>query len=109
MPDKIPLEFLTWVEHQVHVMDLALETRLAYIEGISTSSGVMGDITIQAFREKKPAKGKENMVPESQLPTYLRAWRTLATMGGYCGTGENANIGMGRTSIVSAFGAYRKE
>jgi CRISPR/Cas system endoribonuclease Cas6 (RAMP superfamily) len=87
-------------------MELALETRLAYIEGNSTLSGVMGDITYQAFREKKPPKGKENMVPESQLPKYLQAWQTLASLAAYCGTGENATIGMGRTQIVSTFGPY---
>ena len=109
MADKIPPEFLEWVEHQVHVMEMNLETRLAYIEGTSTSSGVMGNITFQAFQEKKPPKGKENMVPESQLPNYLRAWRTLAMVGCFCGTGENANIGMGRTVVASSFGTYRPE
>ncbi len=104
---KIPPEFLTWIEHQVHVMDVNIETRLAYIEGTSTLSGVMGDVTYQAFREKKPPKGKESMVPESQLPNYLRAWRALAALAHYCGTGENASIGMGRTQVVSFFGPYQ--
>ena len=92
LSDQIPPEFLAWVEHQVHAMDLALETRLAYIEGNSTLSGVMGDITYQAYREKKPPKGKQNMVPESQLPNYLKAWQALASLAEFCGTGENAAI-----------------
>lgn len=87
-------------------MELTLETRLAYIEGNSTLSGVMGEVTYQAFREKKPPKGRENMVPESQLPNYLRAWQALASLAEYCGTGENAMIGMGRTEKLSAFGDY---
>ncbi|MEW6403475.1 MAG: CRISPR system precrRNA processing endoribonuclease RAMP protein Cas6 [Chloroflexota bacterium] len=109
LSDKMPPEILAWVEHQVHAMELTLETRLAYIEGNSTLSGVMGDITFQAFREKKPPKGKENTVPESQLPHYLHAWQTLASLAEYCGTGMNADIGMGRTRVVSRFGSYRKE
>jgi CRISPR-associated endoribonuclease Cas6 len=105
---RVPPEFLTWVEHQVHVMELTLETRLAYIEGNSTVSGVMGTVTYQAFREKEPPPpGKENIVPESQLPRYLRAWQALASFATYCGTGENAMIGMGRTHKLSAFGDYQ--
>jgi CRISPR/Cas system endoribonuclease Cas6 (RAMP superfamily) len=102
----LPLEFLTWVLNQVHVTDATLETRLVPIQGTTTLSGIMGNVTYQAFREKKPAKGHENMVPESQLPKYLRAWQALAALAEYCGTGENANIGMGKTKVASRFGPY---
>lgn len=106
LSSKIPPEFLTWVDHQVHVMELTIETRLAYIEGNSTLSGIMGDVTYQAYREKKPPKGKEYMVPESQLRRYLQAWQALAALAEYCGTGKNAAIGMGRTNKVSIFEDY---
>lgn len=109
LKDRIPPEFLTWVEHQVHAMEVALDTRIAPIEKNEVLQGVMGNVTYQAFREKKPPKGKDYMVPESQFPNYLRAWRALAMLANFCGTGENASIGMGRTTIISSFGPYRRE
>ena len=104
----LPLEFLTWVVNQVHATEATLETRLVPIEAEETVMGIMGDITYQAYREKKSSRGKENMVPESQLPTYLRAWQVLANLAEYCGTGEHANIGMGRTKVIASFGAYQR-
>lgn len=107
MAKEIPLEFLTWVQHLVHGVNVTLETGLAPIEREETASGVMGNVTYQAFREKKPPKGKDYVMPESQLPRYLRAWQALAALAEYCGTGMNADIGMGRTRVVSRFGPYR--
>jgi CRISPR/Cas system endoribonuclease Cas6 (RAMP superfamily) len=104
---SLPLEFLTWVRHQVHALSAKLETRFVLIEKEDTTSGIMGNVTFHAFREKKPQKGKEIIVPESQLPNYLRAWQTLASLAEYCGTGEKAMLGMGRTRKLSSFGDYQ--
>jgi hypothetical protein len=98
----LPLEFLTWVSNQVHAIDAAMETRLVPMKSNITVSGIMGTVTYQAFQEKKHSKGHEITVPESQLPNYLRAWQALARLAEYCGTGEHADIGMGRTRVLPA-------
>ena len=109
LKEQIPFGFKIWVEHQVKKIDSNLETALIPIEKNDVISGTMGTVAYKAFREDDASKGKETVVPESQLPKYLRAWRALAMLAEYCGTGKNAMIGMGRTSFVSFFEPYEKK
>ncbi len=103
----LPLEFLTWVLHQVHTLSATLETYSAYIENEDIISGIMGSVTYHAFREEKNKKSKETIVPESQLPNYLRAWQTLASLAEYSGTGKKAMLGMGKTRKILTKGDYQ--
>jgi len=100
-PIALPPEFQTWVLHQVQALEANLETRYASIEGQERLSGVVGIVRYGAYQEKnRKVKESIDVFPESRLPEYLRAWQALAKFAEYCGTGENANIGMGQTRLI---------
>ena len=96
----LPPEFLRWVESEVHATEVNLKTRSAFVEMDSEWKGVMGVVEYQALTD-----GGD--VPASRLPDYLRAWQALALLSEFCGTGEKATMGMGRTRRVKVFGRHR--
>ncbi len=96
----LPPEFMRWAGHNVQATELALETRYAYIEKSVEWKGVMGEVEYQAFTD-------DNSLPESRIPDYLKAWQALALFAEFCGTGEKATMGMGRTRRVKSFGEHR--
>lgn len=100
-PMPLPPELVRWAGRRVQATDLALETRYAYIEKSVEWKGVMGEIEYQAFTDD------DRDVPSSRLPDYLRAWQALALLAEFCGTGEKATMGMGRTHRVKVFGEHR--
>lgn len=97
---ELPPNFLTWVEHTVRTKEATLDMRMGYIEGDDTWSGTMGDVSYHTFTNGTG-------IPKSRVPEYLQAWQALAFLAEFCGTGQKATMGMGRTRRVGTFGPYR--
>ncbi|MCI0626818.1 MAG: CRISPR system precrRNA processing endoribonuclease RAMP protein Cas6 [Acidobacteria bacterium] len=100
---SLPPEFVRWTGARVQATELALETRYAYIEKTVEWKGVMGEVEYLAFTDD------DRDVPASRIPDYLRAWQALALLAEFCGTGEKATMGMGRTRRVKTFGLHKEK
>ncbi len=96
---ELPPQFLRWVENEVRVTELDLETRIALLEKDLEWKGVMGRVEYQAKTD-----GED--VPPGRIADYLRAWQALAFLAEFCGTGEKTTMGMGRTRRVKVFGRH---
>lgn len=99
---SLPPELIRWVEWQVNLIEVQLETVYGYIEKDIEWKGVIGEVAYQAF----PGAPE---LPESRLPDYLRAFQALAMLAEYSGAGEKTGWGMGRVRRVRTFSPFRGE
>lgn len=95
----LPPEFLRWVEEEVTLLDLRLDTLYGFIEKDIEWKGFMGEVSFQAHTDGKDLFAE-------RAPEYLRFWQALAFLAEYCGTGEKTAMGMGRTRLVKVFGYH---
>ncbi len=98
----LPPGFIDWVDRQVCVMEVHLDTTCTLIEQNIEWKGAVGEVAYQAF-------GDSRDVPESRLPDYLRAFQALAMLAEYSGAGEKTGWGMGRVRRVRTFSPFRGE
>lgn len=96
----LPPGFSDWVERQVCVVEVHLDTVSTLIEQNVEWKGAVGEVAFHAF-------GDSPDVPETRLPDYLRAFQALAMLSEYSGSGEKTSMGMGRTRRVRTFSPYR--
>ena len=96
---ELPPQIIRWVENEVRVTELDLETRIALLEKDLEWKGVMGRVEYQAKTD-----GRD--VPAGRIADYLRAWQALAFLAEFSGTGEKTTMGMGRTRRVKVFGRH---
>jgi hypothetical protein len=94
----MPPEFGRWAGYAVEATEVFLTTAYAPAENTVEWKGAMGEVEYQA---------KTNELPAARAPDYLKAWQALALLAEFCGTGEKATMGLGRTQRVKFFGRHR--
>ena len=92
----LPPEFMVWVQKQVYVQELNLQTCFTYVEGTIPWKGFVGEVAYHSSRDKRD-------IPESRFPDYIRTWQALAAYSEFCGTGRKTNWGMGKTRKIQVF------
>ena len=93
---SLPPEFMVWVQKQVYVQELNLQTCFTYVEGTTPWKGFVGEVAYQGSKDKRN-------IPESRFPDYICAWQALAAYSEFCGTGRKTNWGMGKTRKTQIF------